>query len=100
MSLKIVTISDGFESSTVPSIVDPTILSNTSYYYTITNFDIVNEYVVIPEEPTTPSQVVLSWNGIVQSYGDDFTVSGPNLYFEPGLLSLLVNGDKILIIYK
>lgn len=100
MPLKVVTISDGFESSTVPSVVVPGILSNTTFYVTLNNFDIVNGYVVIPEEPTVPLEVQLSWNGIAQFYSQDFTVSGSNLYFESRLAPLLLNGDELIISYK
>jgi hypothetical protein len=100
MALKIVTISDGFESATVPSIVVPGVLSNTTYFHTLTNFDIVNGYISIPETPTTPAEVGLSWNGINQFYSQDYTISGANLVFQSRLSPLLLDGDELIIIYK
>jgi hypothetical protein len=100
MALKIVTISDGFESATVPSIVVPSVLSNSTYYATISSLDLVNGYLTIPVEPTAPTEVQLIWNGIGQFYTQDFTVSGSSLFFQSRLSPLLELGDEITIIYK
>lgn len=100
MALKIVTISDGFESATVPSIVVPSVLSNSTYYATLSSLDLVNGYVTIPVEPTTPTEVQLVWNGIGQFYTQDFTVSGTSLFFQSRLSPLLLEGDEITIVYK
>lgn len=100
MALKIVTISDGFESATVPSIVVPSVLSNSTYYATLSGLDIVNGYVTIPVEPTAPTEVQLVWNGISQFYTQDFTVVGSSLFFQSRLSPLLLEGDEVTIIYK
>jgi hypothetical protein len=100
MALKIVTISDGFESATVPSIVVPSVLSNSTYYATLSSLDLVNGYLTIPVEPTAPTEVQLVWNGIGQFYTQDFTVVGSSLFFQSRLSPLLLVGDEVTIIYK
>lgn len=100
MALKIVTTSDGFESATVPSIVVPSVLSNSTYYATLSSLDLVNGYLTIPVEPTAPTEVQLVWNGVNQFYTQDFTVVGSSLFFQSRLSPLLLEGDEITIIYK
>jgi hypothetical protein len=76
------------------------VLSNSTYYATLSSLDLVNGYLTIPVEPTAPTEVQLVWNGIGQFYTQDFTVVGSSLFFQSRLSPLLLVGDEVTIIYK
>lgn len=99
MALKIVTISDGFESSTVPSVVTPA-AQTVITYGTLTGTDISNGYLTLGAAPSSPNQTTFSWIGINQFYGTDFSVSGAQLSFLARLIGHgLQSGDEFIITY-
>jgi hypothetical protein len=100
MALKIITISDGFESSTVPAISLPTATVMTTVYGELTGPQIISQNIVLPTAPQNPSQTMLIWLGITQFYGKDFSVSGSNVTFLSRLLPLLAPTDEIVILYS
>jgi hypothetical protein len=98
MSIKIITISDGFGSETVPSITDP--VASQVFHYTLTSTDITNTYVQLPVAPNNPNSGMLYWLGISQQYGADFNLTGTRLYFLPNLLPKLTATDFISLYYQ
>jgi PBP1b-binding outer membrane lipoprotein LpoB len=98
MSLKIVTISDGFGSATVPSIVDP--VAGVVKHITLTNTDITNGYAMLDTAPSDPQSSVLSWQGLVQVYTLDYTLSGSQVNFNSNLLTKLESGDVLTLYYQ
>ena len=100
MALRIVTISDGFESSTVPSIGLPTVTGITTLNKTLTGPEILAASVTLSTTPTKPTETTLYWSGISQYYGTDFTVSGSTVTFLSRLLTLLSINDEITIQYS
>jgi hypothetical protein len=100
MALKIVTISDGFESSTIPNISVPTVATSVTVYGELTAPQILAGKVVLPTTPENPTQAIMMWSGISQFYGKDFNVSGTDLNFLSRLLPLLEVNDEIIILYS
>lgn len=98
MSLKIVNISDGFGSATVPSIVDP--VAGVVTHITLTVTDISNGYATLSTAPSDPSSSVLSWQGLVQVYNLDYTLSGSQVNFLSNLLTKLESGDVLTLYYQ
>lgn len=70
--------------------------------FTLSGTDITNKSVTLSAAPTTASDTRLAViEGIEQDYGVDFTVSGSTLDWNGlGLESLLVAGDKIIVVYN
>lgn len=99
MALKIITISDGFESASVPAIGLPTVERTQVYHYTLTSPDIINGFIVLPITPSFPTETVFLWSGVNQVYGVDFNVSTDKLYFLSGISSLLLPNDFLTIIF-
>jgi hypothetical protein len=100
MALKIITISDGFESSSVPAINLPSIERVQTFHYTLTGTDIINGYVTLPTTTIFPTETVLMWNGINQRYGTDFNCSTNKVFFLAGLSSFLLPSDNVTIIFS
>lgn len=100
MALKLITISDGFESSSVPAINLPTVERVQTFHYVLTASDIFLGYVVLPAVMLFPAETVLLWEGINQEYGVDFNASGNQVFFLSGLLPTLLVGDNITIIFS
>jgi hypothetical protein len=98
MSLKIVTVSDGFGSETVPSITDP--VATQVFHHTLTALDISRGYVTLSVAPNNPNSGILSWMGVGQQYGADFDITGVRLNFLPKLLSLMSPSDYITLYYQ
>lgn len=99
MALKVVTISDGFESSSVPAVNLPTVVSTGGFYKLITAPEIIAQKIVLPIAPTKPTEAVLFWAGVTQYYGTDYTVSGTNLNLLTRLLNTISPNDEIVVIY-
>lgn len=100
MALKIITISDGFESASVPAIGLPTVERTQVYHYTLASLDIINGFVILPITPSFPTETVLLWSGVNQVYGVDYNVSGDKLYFLAGISSLLLPNDFVTILFS
>jgi len=100
MALKIITISDGFESSSVPAISLPTVERVQTFHYTLTSTDIINGYVSLPATMLFPTETVLLWQGINQTYGVDFNCSVDKVYLLSPFNSFLLNGDFLTIIFS
>lgn len=98
MSIKIVSISDGFAAEQVPSVSDPT--SGRVINYNLTAADIANEYVQLPTLSIVPTNSMLEWLSIPQRYGVDFEVVGDRLRFLPGIIPQLQIGDYLVIYYQ
>ncbi len=67
--------------------------------FTLTPTDISNGYVTLTSTPTAATSTVLSViGGPVQSYGDDFIVSGDQLTWTGFFLDgILISGDKLVV---
>lgn len=100
MSLKIITISDGFESSSVPAINLPTVERVQTFHHVLTTSDVINGYVTLPADMLFPSETVLLWEGISQTYGEDFTGFGNKVTFVGGFAGLILPTDNITIIFS
>lgn len=100
MSLKIVTISDGFESSSVPAINLPTIERVQTFHYALTTSDVINGFVILPAAMLFPTETVLLWEGISQTYGEDYTAAGNKVTFIGSFASLILPTDNITIVFS
>jgi len=100
MALKIITISDGFESAAVPTIGLPAAQSISTIFVTLTAPQVSAGFITLPTPPTKPTETFMEWRGIGQTYGLDYSVSGSTLTFLFRLLPLMLNGDEIIIIYS
>jgi hypothetical protein len=100
MPLKIITISDGFESSAVPAVSLPSVERVQTYHYDLVPVDIINGFVLLPTTPQFPTEAVLLWNGVNQTYGVDFNCSTNKIFFLAGLTSFLLPGDKLTILFS
>ena len=100
MALKIITISDGFESLAVPAISLPTVERVQTFHYTLTSTDILNGYVQLPATTLFPTETVLLWEGVNQEYAVDFNCVTDKVYLLAPLNSLLLNGDFLTIIFS
>ena len=98
MAIKIVSISDGFASQAVPSVVDPQ--GAMVFHGTLTPAQVAAGEIVLPTAPNNPNQAILIWQGVGQQYGADFEVQGTKLVFFSSLLSLLLPGDFITLYYQ
>ncbi len=69
--------------------------------FTLSPTDISNGFVTLGSAPTAPTLTVLAViGGPVQSYGDDFTVSGSTLSWSGLFLDgVLTSSDKLIIQY-
>lgn len=98
MSLKIITVSDGFGSETVPSVVDPA--TSQVVHKSLTQGEIDLGYVVLPVAPQHPETGTLSWLGVGQQLGSDFEINGMRMDFLSSLQEKLSAGDYITIQYQ
>jgi len=98
MSLKIVTVSDGFGSATVPSVVDPS--SDRVQHITVSALNISQGYVTLAFISANPTSSMLSWKGVVQTYGADYDITGVRLNFLPRLLTEMAVGDELVLYYQ
>jgi hypothetical protein len=98
--IKIVTISDGLSSATVPSIVDPNVSSTRKI--TLDSTEALTGTVTLPAAAINPENSFMSWLGVVQVYGadKDYTISGTTLTIQARLLSKLAEGDDIVLNYQ
>lgn len=97
MTFRVVTISDGYESATVPAVALPGGIESQVFYRTLTSGEASSGTIVLPSVPNYEQRTLLTWNGIVQFYGQDFQVFGTQLQIQSRLLSLLQSGDEIVI---
>lgn len=69
--------------------------------FTLTPTDISNKYVTLTSGPSPVGKTILQVvGGPVQSYGDDFVVSGTQLSWSGLFLDgILVSGDKLIVQY-
>jgi hypothetical protein len=100
MALKIVTISDGFESSFVPSIILPSVQSTTTIFISVTAPQLIAGNITLPSLPLKPIETQMSWKGIDQFYGLDYSVSGSVLTLLSNLLPEMAISDRIKICYS
>jgi hypothetical protein len=98
MSIKIIQISDGFESAAVPSITD--VQGSQVLNLVLTAQNISNGYVLLPTSSSNPTGSLLLWQGIGQQYGVDYEVNGVQLSFLSPLLTILNTNDFISIYYN
>jgi hypothetical protein len=99
MTLRVVTISDGFESSTVPSVVD--VVGTRTQAYELTSGEVIAKKVLLSVAPGSPGSLVLSYNGIIQYPGKDFIVSGAEIIFDGYNMGPdIAIGDEIIATYQ
>lgn len=99
MTLRVVTISDGFESSTVPSVVD--VVGTRTQTFELTSGQVIAKKVVLSVAPGSPSSLVLSYNGVVQFPGKDFIVTGSEIIFDGYNMGTDITiGDEIVATYQ
>ena len=92
MSLKIITVSDGFGSETVPSITDPAV--SQTFHHVITIGDITSGSLTLPVESRDPLSGMLYWIGVGQSYGVDFDITGSTLNFLPRKINIELSSQS------
>jgi hypothetical protein len=97
MTFRIVTISDGYESANVPAISLPGGVEPQVVYKSLSASEASTGLITLSAVPNYEERSKLSWNGIVQFYGQDFEVFGTQLQIKARLLSLLQTGDEIVI---
>lgn len=97
MTFRIVTISDGYESANVPAVALPGGIEPQTVYKTLTSGEASTGTITLSAVPNYEQRTLLTWNGIVQFYGQDFQVFGTQLQIQSRLLSLLQTGDEIVI---
>jgi hypothetical protein len=100
MALKIITISDGFESSVVPSIILPSVQSTTTIFISATSTQLISGNINLPSLPLKPAETQLIWIGIGQTYGLDYSVSGTILTLLSNLLPKMSISDSLTIVYS
>ena len=99
MSLKIVNVADGFESSSVPGVAE--VIGQKIYYRDITNGEFIAMAVVLPSTPAVPGNVTLTWQGITQTIDKDFYVDGSSVKWDgKNLESVMQPNDEILVTYQ
>jgi hypothetical protein len=98
MPIKIVSISDGFASSSVPSVVDPQ--GAQVFNISLTSQVILAGEINLPATPNAPTQSILIWQGVGQQYGADFEIQGTKLVFLSRLLNLLLPNDFLVLYYQ
>jgi len=98
MSIKIITVSDGYGSATAPSIVD--VSGSQVFHITLTLDDVVRGYVTLPTIPAAPQNCILCWEGVNQKYLTDFDITGIRLNFLPRLKEQLLIDDFLTLYYQ
>jgi len=100
MAIKIITISDGFESALIPSIVSPAAQGLYVVFLQLTSPQLAFGTITLPTIPYDPTETIVVWLGIGQTYGEDYTVSGSSITLLPNLLDHMTIGDNLTITYS
>lgn len=99
MSLKVVNTADGYESASVPGVAE--VIGQRVYYREATNTDYLAKSILLPVAPATPSNVIVSWMGIIQTIDKDFYVDGSYVKWDGKNLENVVEPlDEFLITYQ
>jgi hypothetical protein len=98
MGIKIINIADGYGTSTVPSIVDPTVMATVQI--TLDATEASTGLVTLPAEAVNPTNSSLFWLGVGQQYGVDYTIADDVLTIMAPLLALVEEGDWLLLNYQ
>ncbi|MEM4385373.1 MAG: hypothetical protein QXD03_02360 [Candidatus Anstonellales archaeon] len=91
----------GFLQDYVANLIEQNVDSIVVEYFTLTSTDISNKYITLTNTPSISNAVRLDVKGAPpQFYNDDYIVSGNTLSWNGlGLDGLLVEGDKLRVIY-
>lgn len=98
MGIKIVNISDGYSSATVPSVVDPNV--SATRQVSLSGAEVASGVITLPAAALNPENSFLSWLGVVQVYDVDYSISGTTLTILAPLLSLVEAGDVLVLNYQ
>lgn len=99
MTLRVVTISDGFESSSVPSVAD--VVGTRTQVFELSSGEVIAKKVTLSVAPGNPSSLVLSYNGITQFPGKDYIVTGAEVIFDGYNMGPdIAIGDEIIATYQ
>jgi hypothetical protein len=99
MSMRIVTVADGYESSSVPGVAD--IVGIRVYPRTLTTPEFNSKSMLLSITPGIASTVMVHWQGVLQTPDEDFYVDGAYIKWDTkNLDAVIAAGDKLNISYQ